>query len=453
MRASMTDPEQRSDQPALGDLRIEDAFVLRRVEKHRFVHVGGFGRGEGWAGLTELRLHDHDTARTAYDRNQIVEQTGGEPAHVFGPYWAQWSAFVPVDHDIMVVFGGPASGDPRDSAALQKAAASAAREIQVVSPAKRLADELEVLHAVQNLMSCEPEGARPVMQHIVDTATESLSCEFGIVWLRRNGDCAVKQRGWDPDVEASSIPAILESKVRDRVSSPVCIQDASTRSLPAPFLPSNGVRSYYLLPMGNLAVLLLVHTRHEPRGFTQLCQELGRRLAESSEVLLRAAIQRDNLSREVERASDEARRDPLTGLSNRLAWDEFLEKIVKDPPSKACAVIYLDLDDLKSVNDKYGHEAGDGRIQAMADIIRENIRPVDFAARLGGDEFAVLLPEAGEDSCAKVLDRLRAAADAHPGTQGIPIRFAAGSGVYEPGGDVRTAVSKADAGLIRNKSR
>jgi diguanylate cyclase len=102
--------------------------------------------------------------------------------------------------------------------------------------------------------------------------------------------------------------------------------------------------------------------------------------------------QRRVLEEELER---QTRTDPLTGLANRVLFHDRLEHVLAARDGKA-AVLFIDLDDFKTVNDAYGHDAGDTVLRSVAEDIRRAIRPGDTPARLGGDEFAVLL-EGGLD--------------------------------------------------------
>jgi diguanylate cyclase (GGDEF)-like protein len=99
--------------------------------------------------------------------------------------------------------------------------------------------------------------------------------------------------------------------------------------------------------------------------------------------------QRRDLERELERR---ALHDPLTGLANRVLFFDRLEHALAKRGEQV-AVLFLDLDDFKTVNDAFGHAAGDRVLGAVAAAIRGAIRPGDTAARLGGDEFAVLLDQ------------------------------------------------------------
>jgi diguanylate cyclase (GGDEF)-like protein len=100
-------------------------------------------------------------------------------------------------------------------------------------------------------------------------------------------------------------------------------------------------------------------------------------------------LQRRELESELERR---ALHDPLTGLANRILFYDRLEHALARRGEQV-AVLFLDLDDFKTVNDTFGHAAGDVVLGTVADAIRSSIRPGDTAARLGGDEFAVLLDQ------------------------------------------------------------
>jgi diguanylate cyclase (GGDEF)-like protein len=86
-----------------------------------------------------------------------------------------------------------------------------------------------------------------------------------------------------------------------------------------------------------------------------------------------------------------AERDPLTGLLNRAGFEEFIETRVRQGEAAALAVVYIDLDHFKPVNDTYGHAAGDKVLCEFSLRLLRLLRPTDAVARLGGDEFAVVL--------------------------------------------------------------
>jgi len=92
-----------------------------------------------------------------------------------------------------------------------------------------------------------------------------------------------------------------------------------------------------------------------------------------------------------------ATHDPLTGLLNRGAFDAELERSIAFARrfESAAALLALDIDRFKYINDTYGHAVGDGTLRRVADILRARLRETDVFARLGGDEFGVIL--AGHD--------------------------------------------------------
>ena len=121
-------------------------------------------------------------------------------------------------------------------------------------------------------------------------------------------------------------------------------------------------------------------------------QDVNRKLAEQSEVLERLATT-----------------DSLTGLTSRhrfleRAGEEFSRWERGGAPG---ALLVLDLDHFKRVNDTWGHAAGDAVLQAVADAFRRTLRIADVAGRLGGEEFAVLAPDTGPDDALALAERLR----------------------------------------------
>jgi diguanylate cyclase (GGDEF)-like protein len=97
-------------------------------------------------------------------------------------------------------------------------------------------------------------------------------------------------------------------------------------------------------------------------------------------------------ARLIERLAATARTDPLTGLANRRAFEKALEQRLADPSQETFAVLMLDVDGLKQVNDARGHAAGDAVLKRVASVISSDLRETDLATRWGGDEFVLLMP-------------------------------------------------------------
>ncbi len=136
--------------------------------------------------------------------------------------------------------------------------------------------------------------------------------------------------------------------------------------------------------------------------------------------------------------------DSLTGLLNRRGFDERLrEEIARAERSGLpFAVVLTDCDDLKRINDRFGHERGDAVLQAIARLLRNGKRLSDIAGRVGGDEFGLILPESGADAVAVVTERLRVAVhDIRLEGEGMTASF--GIAVYPDNGRTSAALLRA----------
>jgi diguanylate cyclase (GGDEF)-like protein len=113
---------------------------------------------------------------------------------------------------------------------------------------------------------------------------------------------------------------------------------------------------------------------------------------------------------------DLAEKDPLTGLNNRHSLDHVAARQVRRAQEQDAdlSVIVLDVDHFKPINDRYGHQAGDDALVAIARRIRRVLRDSDVAFRIGGEEFLVLLPGATEAQAARVAERLRSSISERP---------------------------------------
>jgi two-component system cell cycle response regulator len=134
--------------------------------------------------------------------------------------------------------------------------------------------------------------------------------------------------------------------------------------------------------------------------------------------------QRDDLERLNLRLHADARRDPLTGLGNRLLLRENLGAWLERPGEAGAAVAMCDIDLFKRLNDRNGHVAGDAVLEAVAATIRDAVRGSDSVYRYGGEEFLVLLPNLGLDAAVEAVERIRqnlaARAIAHPDSDVAP---------------------------------
>ena len=184
-------------------------------------------------------------------------------------------------------------------------------------------------------------------------------------------------------------------------------------------------------------------------------------LDESGRVTHFVAIQHDVTAstREREEIQRLAYHDSLTGLANRASFLESLDRAIARaaPEQRLLALLFLDLDDFKPVNDALGHAAGDELLVAVAERLRAAVRKTDAVARLGGDEFAVLLtdvehPDTAGALAGKLVDRI-----GQPymlSGRRIEVGVSIGVSVYpRDGTTVDTLLSRADAAMYAAKAR
>jgi diguanylate cyclase (GGDEF)-like protein len=164
----------------------------------------------------------------------------------------------------------------------------------------------------------------------------------------------------------------------------------------------------------------------------------------------------DSLEGTLEKLRRQAYSDPLTGLGNRR-WllDVASAEITRARrDGEPLSVIAFDLDHFKQINDRFGHDAGDEVLMAVAEIARQQLRPYDMLARIGGEEFCAVLPRASLDVASRVAERIRVAV-ATAKLPALPIdAITASFGVHQgdPAADtLKTMIAAADKNLYAAK--
>jgi diguanylate cyclase (GGDEF)-like protein len=182
--------------------------------------------------------------------------------------------------------------------------------------------------------------------------------------------------------------------------------------------------------------------RAAPLGVVRRCAELVATVADARE---RLAVEQER----ARRAQAEARTDELTRLPNRRTWRAVINREAArcDRHQLSLAVVIVDLDGLKALNDEHGHLAGDMLLRLAADTLRSAVRAEDLVARLGGDEFGILAVEHQPPGCEPIIARVTAAcADAD-------LRASIGGAVRLPGEPVDGTVRRADEAMYSAKRK
>ncbi|MEM1431927.1 MAG: GGDEF domain-containing protein [Pseudomonadota bacterium] len=168
----------------------------------------------------------------------------------------------------------------------------------------------------------------------------------------------------------------------------------------------------------------------------------------------RLMAQANRLMRTAETRIDAAQRladlDPLTGLLNRRGLERSL--CARHSAAQRGAVIMMDLDFFKRVNDGHGHDVGDRVLRELARIVRRQMRRPDLAARFGGEEFVLYLSELSQDAALRVAERLRMSVEDHLKVDGVPQTVSIGVAPWPPGESFAAILKRADLAVYAAKA-
>lgn len=225
---------------------------------------------------------------------------------------------------------------------------------------------------------------------------------------------------------------------------------------------STGIRGLWLWSLPGLvgtAVLLTVWLRPVPQWDASLLVVLCSlplliahtlAVSMSSHRLIRTVARQNHLLEELRRL------DAHTGLLGREPWMQMAvecHEAFRAGNQPACLMM-IDIDHFKTVNDRFGHTAGDEVIRAVGLILRQSIRPSDFAGRYGGDEFAVVCPQTRLDDALAIADRIKTRIEAIRVRHVPDLHVSCSIGVAMLGpqhADVRDWINEADAALYQSK--
>jgi diguanylate cyclase (GGDEF)-like protein len=202
---------------------------------------------------------------------------------------------------------------------------------------------------------------------------------------------------------------------------------------------------------GQILGTLIAGDTSAPRHFTQ--EQIG--VLETVATQLALGVRNARL---YGRARERANEDSLTGLFNhRYLHGRLEQELVRSQRiGQPLAITLFDINNFKTFNDTYGHQAGDEVLRFMATVLHTSLRATDIAGRYGGDEFLVILPQSDEHGARLLLERVRRKLDEQTGTGllPIPIKLSAGVAVYPRDGEQKSdLIARADASMYADKRR
>jgi diguanylate cyclase (GGDEF)-like protein/PAS domain S-box-containing protein len=287
--------------------------------------------------------------------------------------------------------------------------------------ARRKAEAVRAMQFAVTRALSESSTMEDAAPRILQTIAVALDCAVGAIWTVDHAtDALVLRHSW----RAASVPgAEFEEVSRGlrmpsgiglpgrvwRTRAPLTLTDVTEE----PNFPRvQAARAAGL--HGGVAFPILVdevvtgvveffsHEIRQPDGeLLEVMSDLGRQLGQFIERRRAEAA----LTETVQRLAEIAATDSLTGLKNRRDFERLLSTV----PRERFAVLAIDVDELKHVNDEYGHEAGDTVLRAVAMTLSALVRGWDVVARVGGDEFSIILPGVTAEEAAAVAERIRVA--------------------------------------------
>lgn len=351
--------------------------------------------------------------------------------------------------------------------ALLRTEEALARAQQDADSRRKLVD---ILHEVTGDLS-----VNELFHLLVRRAARALNVSHCSVVLARPGDAqAVVVAAFEnPGLQHLSVQLERYPEIRAALESgqPVLVEDLETHPLYEGVRQVWGIegievsiRSVIALPFsidrGQYGVFLVRRTREQER-FGPADLEFAQAVITAAVAVIQRAQMVESTMADNARLEQLAQTDPLTQLLNRRALTERItaemERALRY--DSTLALLMIDLDHFKKVNDTYGHLVGDDVLRDVGQLLNQTIRGSDITARYGGEEFLVLLPETDDGGAVAFAERIRAAVEEHPFARDSmtePLRLTASVGVAVfPAArieNVEDLFARADAALYRAKA-
>lgn len=266
---------------------------------------------------------------------------------------------------------------------------------------------------------------------VLQSEDHGYGVEPGAVFRWTDSFCSRMVQGLGPCVAPSSdkVPAYLEAPIGGQVP----------------------IKAYIGVPLKNkdgslFGTLCAIDPAPQPESILA-DQPLIELLADMLSRILALQLLAEDESRSVERLEAEVQTDPLTHLLNRGAWDQLMSKEEErcQRYGHSSAVVMMDLNGLKALNDSRGHAAGDALIVRAAEAIRDVTRKGDISARLGGDEFGIIAVECDHVGMEILVDRLIAT------FRQYNVSMAVGAAIRGASGNLLAAWEAADKQMYQQK--
>ena len=397
----------------------------------------------------------------------IAITEGGMSLRMLGQMFVMDGVVTATNSSIAIAAAIVVATDPRAVPVLLVPALSVLLLYRAYISERQRHEQLEFLYEANRTLSRSPEVAEAI-EGLLARSLEAFRSEIAEVVLFSADGTPLRTTYGPGDQRATMVEADREvsdelAALVDREAAVVSLTPATASPLLREWLERRRIRHAMvaLLPGENrmIGTILLANRFGIERGYGPDDLRLLEALANNASV----ALQYDRLEQAVvklrslqEQLHHQAFHDPLTDLPNRsLFMDRVRQELAAG--GGAIAVLFIDVDDFKVVNDSLGHTVGDALLVSVAGRLGHSVRPQDVVARLGGDEFAVMLPATDdpEQQATRVATRILDAFEApvHAGAELLSVHLSVGITDSRRSGDADELLRDADLAMYQAKAK